>query len=203
MSQTNCSRCKESFNDNDYPEHQCRDLALEERLDDLNERLSALEASPMQVKIKRLRPGVALPKKAHPTDSGYDVASANDEPIWIGPGQHKVIPLGFALELPTGFEAQIRPRSGLASKGIICATGTVDANYRGELKAIIYNHRRPYGALGALGATEEGLDLDLRIDPGMRIAQLVIQRLPDTELVEVETLEETDRSDRGFGSSGV
>ena len=99
------------------------------------------------------------------------------------------IPVGFAIELPTGYEAQIRPRSGLAAKHHIIVTnapGTVDANYRGEVKVILYNlGREPFV-----------------IQRGDRIAQMVICKLPEIKLVEATELSETDRNKNGFGSSG-
>ena len=99
------------------------------------------------------------------------------------------IPVGFAMELPSGYEAQIRPRSGLAAKHHIIVTnapGTVDANYRGEIKAILYNlGREPFS-----------------IQRGDRIAQMVICKLPEIDLVEATELSETDRGSGGFGSSG-
>ena len=99
------------------------------------------------------------------------------------------IPVGFAMELPSGYEAQIRPRSGLAAKHHITVTnspGTVDANYRGEIKAILYNlGKEPF-----------------IIQRGDRIAQMVICELPEIELVEATELSETDRNTNGFGSTG-
>ncbi|MBQ9087738.1 MAG: dUTP diphosphatase [Lentisphaeria bacterium] len=142
----------------------------------------------MEVKIK-LENGCEnfCPKKAHPDDAGYDLYSRID--AVLEPLSGMVIPVGFAIELPTGYEAQIRPRSGLAAKHHITVTnspGTVDANYRGEIKAILYNlDREPF-----------------IIQRGDRIAQMVICKLPEIELVEATELSETDRGSGGFGSSG-
>lgn len=142
----------------------------------------------MEVKIK-LENGCEnfCPKKAHPDDAGYDLYSRID--AVLEPLSGMVIPVGFAMELPSGYEAQIRPRSGLAAKHHITVTnspGTVDANYRGEIKAILYN-------LGKEPFT---------IKRGDRIAQMVICKLPEIELVEATELSETDRNTNGFGSSG-
>ena len=142
----------------------------------------------MEVKIK-LEPECSnlFPTKAHPDDAGYDLYSRID--AVLEPLSGMAIPVGFAMELPSGYEAQIRPRSGLAAKHHITVTnspGTVDANYRGEIKAILYN-------LGKEPFT---------IKRGDRIAQMVICKLPEIELVEATELSETDRGSGGFGSSG-
>ena len=142
----------------------------------------------MDVKIK-LENGCEnfCPKKAHPDDAGYDLCSRID--AVLEPLSGMAIPVGFAMELPTGYEAQIRPRSGLAAKYHITVTnspGTVDANYRGEIKAILYN-------LGKEPFT---------IKRGDRIAQMVICKLPEISLIKATELSETDRGSGGFGSSG-
>ena len=142
----------------------------------------------MEVKIK-LEPGCEtfFPKKAHIDDAGYDLYSCID--IELAPMSGTAVPVGFAMELPSGYEAQIRPRSGLAAKHHITVTnspGTVDANYRGEVKAILYN-------LGKEPFT---------IKRGDRIAQMVICKLPEIELKEAATLSKSDRGTGGFGSSG-
>ena len=142
----------------------------------------------MEVKIK-LEPECSgfCPKKAHPDDAGYDLYSRID--AVLEPLSGMAIPVGFAIELPSGYEAQIRPRSGLAVKHHITVTnspGTVDANYRGEVKVILYNlGKEPF-----------------IIQRGDRIAQMVICKLPEIELVEATELSETDRNTNGFGSSG-
>ena len=142
----------------------------------------------MEVKIK-LEPECSgfFPKKAHQDDAGYDLYSRID--AVLEPLSGMAIPVGFAMELPAGYEAQIRPRSGLAAKHHITVTnspGTVDANFRGEVKAILYNlGREPF-----------------TIKRGDRIAQMVICKLPEIELIEATELSETDRNTNGFGSSG-
>ena len=142
----------------------------------------------MEVKIK-LENGCEnfCPKKAHPDDAGYDLCSRID--AVLEPLSGMAIPVGFAIELPTGYEAQIRPRSGLAAKHHITVTnspGTVDANYRGEIKAILYNlGKEPF-----------------IIQCGDRIAQMVICKLPEIELKEAAELSETERGSGCFGSSG-
>ena len=142
----------------------------------------------MEVKIK-LEPECSnlFPTKAHPDDAGYDLYSSID--AVLEPLSGMAIPIGFAMELPSGYEAQIRPRSGLAAKHHITVTnspGTVDANYRGEIKAILYNlGKEPFV-----------------IQRGDRIAQMVICKLLEINLIEATELYETDRGSGGFGSSG-
>ena len=142
----------------------------------------------MEVKIK-LETGCEtfFPKKAHIDDAGYDLYSRID--VELAPISGTAVPVGFAMELPSGYEAQIRPRSGLAAKHHITVTnspGTVDANYRGEVNAILFN-------LGKAPFT---------IKRGDRIAQMVICKLPEIELQEVTALSESDRGTGGFGSTG-
>ena len=142
----------------------------------------------MEVKVK-LEPRCEdfFPKKAHIDDAGYDLHSRIDAEL--APMSGMAVPVGFAVELPSGYEAQIRPRSGLAAKHHITVTnspGTVDANYRGEVKALLFNlGREPFV-----------------IKRSDRIAQMVICKLPEIELQEVTTLSGSDRGTSGFGSSG-
>ena len=142
----------------------------------------------MEVKIK-LEDGCKnfYPKKAHSDDAGYDLYSRID--AVLEPLSGMAIPVGFAIELPAGYEAQIRPRSGLAAKHHITVTnspGTVDTNFRGEVKVILYNlGREPF-----------------IIQRGDRIAQMVICKLPEIDIIEATELSETDRGSGGFGSTG-
>lgn len=128
-----------------------------------------------------------MPKKAHFDDAAFDLRSRVDMVLPVR--KSVLVPAGFSLELPVGFEAQIRPRSGLALKHDLMLTnspGTVDAGYRGEVGVIMYN-----------GGTEE-----FEIKRGDRIAQMVIARLPEVELVRVDTLSDSGRGSGGFGSTG-
>ena len=145
-----------------------------------------------KVEIKRLsgNEDLPLPVRMSKGASGYDVHAAVTEPVSIAPGERKLIPTGFALSMPNGLEAQIRPRSGLAFKhGIttLNTPGTVDADYRGEVKVLLYN------------AGQE----PFTVNRGERIAQMVFQIVPDTELTEVEELDQTERGAGGFGHTGV
>jgi dUTP pyrophosphatase len=146
---------------------------------------------PIQVKIKRVgnRNDVPLPVRMTEHAAGFDIAAAVDEPVTLACGEIRLIPCGFAMALPPGFEAQIRPRSGLASKhgvSMINTPGTIDADYRGEVRVALVNHgRQPF-----------------TVERGMRIAQMVIQRLPTVDLVEVAELDDTPRGAGGFGHTG-
>ena len=130
-----------------------------------------------------------VPEKAHPSDAGYDLKAAITEPIIIFPGECFVVPVGFSCALPEGYELQIRPRSGLASKvyvSVLNAPGTVDCNYRGRVGVILFNFGRfPY-----------------TVQPGDKIAQGVVSKLPSVRIVQVTDLDDTDRGHGGFGSTG-
>jgi len=143
------------------------------------------------VKIKRLahNPDLPLPRKMSEHSSGFDLMAAVDEPVSIPPGETCLVPTGFALSIPPGYEGQVRPRSGLAMKhglSIPNAPGTIDADYRGELKVILIN-------LGRETVT---------LRRGERIAQLVIASVPPASLQEVDDLDSTARGDGGFGHTG-
>ena len=128
-----------------------------------------------------------MPAKAHFDDAAFDLRSRVDMVLPVR--KSVVVPAGFSLELPVGYEAQIRPRSGLALKYDLMLTnspGTIDAGYRGEVGVIMYN-----------GGTEE-----FTIKRGDRIAQMVIAKLPEVNLVAAESLSETGRGSGGFGSTG-
>jgi dUTP pyrophosphatase len=145
----------------------------------------------IDVKIVRLAHAMDLPipTRQTPHSAGFDVAAAVDQPVTLQPMQIALIPAGFAMEIPAGYEAQIRPRSGLSLKhGITCvnAVGTIDADFRGELRVPMIN-------LGAAPFT---------IERGMRIAQMIISKLPEVRLVEAAMLTETSRGSGGFGHTG-
>lgn len=131
-----------------------------------------------------------LPQYATAQSAGMDLRANIDEPITLAPLERKLIPTGLFIALPAGYEAQVRPRSGLAlKKGItvLNSPGTVDADYRGEIGVILVNlSNEPFV-----------------IQDGERIAQMVIAKHEQPELIEVETLDETERGAGGFGHSGV
>lgn len=138
------------------------------------------------------RPGcddLPLPARQTAHSAGFDLPAAVDGPTTLQPGQIMLVACGFHMALPEGYEAQVRPRSGLASRhGItmINSPGTIDADYRGEVMVPLINHSK----------------VPFVIERGMRIAQMVISKLPDVELREVEKLDETKRGKGGFGHTG-
>jgi dUTP pyrophosphatase len=131
----------------------------------------------------------SLPAYATPGSSGMDLRAFLDAPVRLSPGERQLVPTGIFIELPEGYEAQVRPRSGLALKqGITClnSPGTIDADYRGELKVILINLSQ-----------EEQV-----IHSGDRIAQIVVQKVERVAWHEVSVLAESDRNHGGFGHTG-
>lgn len=131
-----------------------------------------------------------VPEYATPASAGVDLRANVNEPISIGSLERILVPTGLFLAVPEGYEAQVRPRSGLAAKRgitVLNAPGTVDADYRGEIKVILINLSKD----------------DFIIEPGERIAQLVIAKHEIAEWEEVESLDKTERGKGGFGSTGV
>lgn len=144
----------------------------------------------MKLQIKKLKPNAVLPVYATEHAAGMDIAACLDEPMTIRAGERAIVPTGLAIALLPGVEAQIRGRSGLAIKhGILPANGigTIDADYRGEIGVILLNTSHE----------------DFVVEPGMRIAQMVVARYDVAELDEVDELSETARGSGGFGSTGV
>lgn len=138
------------------------------------------------VRVRLLRAGAHLPVQATTGSSGFDLHACVDGPIKLG--QHPVaIPTGLAMQVPTGYDAQIRPRSGLAKKGVVATFGTLDADYRGELMVTLYT-------------TAPGIEHTIR--HGDRIAQLVITRLTGVSLELADSLDDTERGSGGHGSTG-
>jgi dUTP pyrophosphatase len=146
----------------------------------------------MKVALLRLPHALELPLPAYATagSAGLDLVAAIERDIELQPGKRAIVPSGVSLELPEGFEAQVRPRSGLAARNgvtVLNTPGTIDSDYRGEIKIILIN----------LG------DEPFHVTRGMRIAQMVIARHERAELVERETLSETARGAGGHGSTGL
>ena len=153
--------------------------------------MAAATLNRVPVALRRL-PGNDLPapRRATAGSSGFDLRACLEQPVTLAPGERLAIPTGFAIALPEGYEAQVRPRSGLAlEKGLtmLNTPGTIDADYRGEIKVIAINLGRE----------------PVIIQRGDRIAQMVVQQVAPAEMVEVEDLPETDRGGSGFGSSGA
>ncbi len=136
--------------------------------------------------------GLRLPARQTPGAAGMDLQAAisPDEPLTIPPGRHAIVPTGFCIALPEGYEAQVRPRSGLAANHgvtVLNSPGTIDADYRGEVKVILINHgQAPF-----------------TVRRGERIAQLVVAPVTSAYFQEVERLDETERGAGGHGSTGI
>jgi len=141
------------------------------------------------LKIQRLRPNAKLPRRATPGSTGFDIFACIDgeSAIKLVGAQPKLIPTGIAIEVPGGYDVQIRPRSGLSSKGVGVTFGTIDSDYRGEILVTMY--------LFDPNASFE-------IKHGDRIAQMVVSTVADLPLVEVEELSSTERGAGGHGSTG-
>ena len=144
----------------------------------------------VEVQIKILHPHAVVPAYMSENAAGMDLHALLEEELQLEPGERALIPTGVAIALPPGFEAQIRPRSGLALRegiALVNAPGTIDADYRGEIKLIIINHgHRP-----------------VTINNGERIAQMVVAPVARALLRQVDNLDETGRGSGGFGHTGV
>ncbi|MFJ7665355.1 dUTP diphosphatase [Lysinibacillus sp. NPDC097162] len=169
---------------------------------------------PLEIGFKRLSDNAILPTKAHVTDSGFDLFAAQD--VIIAPGETVVVPTDIAVQLPQGYEAQVRPRSGITSKTKLrVQLGTIDESYRGNIGIIVDNINPKtgretigYHSLVISDAIVRANRLvkygTYRIEKGTKIAQLVVQPIPATVAVEITgELAETDRGVNGWGSSGV
>jgi dUTP pyrophosphatase len=145
----------------------------------------------VKIKFKSLTGSTALPSKANPYAAGIDIQASQDVLLlpmdWSGGGV-TAVRTGWAAEIPEGYEIQVRSRSGLAKKGIVVANspGTIDSDYRGELIVLLVN----------IGTTS------YEVKTGDRIAQLVVSKVLDVEIEEVQELSETSRGSKGFGSTG-
>jgi dUTP pyrophosphatase len=141
----------------------------------------------IEVQIRRLRPEARVPDRAYAGDAGLDLAAC--ERVELGPGERALVPTGLAVAIPDGFAGFVQPRSGLAARhgiAVVNSPGLVDSGYRGELRVVLLNTDRSESFV---------------IEPGERIAQLVVLPVPEIELVEVDELPESERGVRGFGSS--
>jgi dUTP diphosphatase len=143
----------------------------------------------IELPIRRLRPDAIVPERAYVGDAGVDLASCDR--LELAPGERATIGTGLAVAIPDGFAGFVQPRSGLAARHgvtIVNAPGLIDSGYRGEVRVVLLNTDRQEPFV---------------VEPGMRIAQLVVLAVPEVELVEVDELPETERGVRGFGSSAV
>jgi dUTP pyrophosphatase len=143
----------------------------------------------IELPIQRLHADAVVPQRAYTGDAGLDLASS--ERVELGPGERALVGTGLAVAIPEGYAGFVQPRSGLAARHgltIVNSPGLVDSGYRGELRVVLLNTDR----------TEPFV-----VEPGMRIAQLVVLPIPELELVEVDELPSTERGVRGFGSSAT
>lgn len=144
----------------------------------------------LRVQVTNRCDDIPLPAYASSHASGLDLRAAVEDLVTIGPGERELVPTGISIALPDGFEAQVRPRSGLALRHgvtVLNSPGTIDADYRGEIKVILINH---------------GTD-PFVVERGMRIAQMVVAKVEWCTLDRVDELQETSRGAGGFGSSGT
>ena len=141
----------------------------------------------IEVAVRRLRDDAVLPVQAYPGDAGLDLVAC--EGTRLAPGRRAVVPTGIAVEIPEGYAGFVQPRSGLAARhgiAIVNSPGLVDSGYRGEIRVVLLN-------------TDP--DTEFVVEPGMRIAQLVVAPVASVQLVEVDELAASERGARGFGSS--
>jgi dUTP pyrophosphatase len=141
----------------------------------------------IELPVRRLREDAILPERAYAGDAGLDLTAC--ERHELGPGERAVVPTGLSVAIPEGYAGFVQPRSGLAAKhgiSVVNAPGLVDSGYRGELRVVLLN---------------TDLEEPFVVEPGMRIAQLVVLPVPEVELTEVDELPESERGVRGFGSS--
>lgn len=145
--------------------------------------------SEVTLKVQRLPHCQDLPQYATSGSAGLDLTLASSEPVTLKPEERAKLPTGIKVEIPDGFEGQVRPRSGLADKAGISLTncvGTVDSDYRGEVMVLVINHGQE----------------SYTFNPGERIAQMVIVPVPKVRIIEVDQVEESERGEGGFGSTG-
>ena len=138
------------------------------------------------IKVQLLRPGARLPQRATPGASGLDLHACLEAPIDLTPDV-TLVPTGIAIEAPPGYDLQIRPRSGLARRGVDVILGTLDSDYRGE----VFVSMRTFGSLASY-----------RVEDGNRIAQLVISRAEALPIIQVDALSDSERGSGGHGSTG-
>lgn len=140
-----------------------------------------------EIAVKRLHEGATLPMRAYDGDAGLDLAAC--ERVELGPGERALVGTGLTIAIPDGHAGFVQPRSGLAARhgiAVLNSPGLVDAGYRGELKVVLLNTDR---------------DESFVVEPGMRIAQLVVVPVATADLVEVDALPASERGEKGFGSS--
>ena len=141
----------------------------------------------IEVRVRRLHGGAVIPERAYEGDAGLDLASC--EHAVLGPGERAVVATGLVVEIPDGYAGFVQPRSGLAARhgiGVVNSPGLIDSGYRGEIRVVLLNTDR---------------ESEFTVEPGMRIAQLVVAPVASVRVVEAEELAASERGARGFGSS--
>jgi dUTP pyrophosphatase len=141
----------------------------------------------IEVRVRRLHGGAVIPERAYEGDAGLDLASC--EHAVLGPGERAVVATGIVVEIPDGYAGFVQPRSGLAARhgiGVVNSPGLIDSGYRGEIRVVLLNTDR---------------ESEFTVEPGMRIAQLVIAPVASVRVVEADELAASERGARGFGSS--
>lgn len=144
-----------------------------------------MKITKIPIKIQLLHKDAQIPSYQTEYSSGLDLMACEEKVLM--PGEIKLINIGFAIELKPGYEAQVRPRSGLSLKSIIAIFGTIDGDYRGEIKVILANFSQN----------------EFKVQVGMRIAQMIIGKIEQVEFLKAEVLEKTERGSGGFGSTGL
>jgi len=142
----------------------------------------------LKLKVKRIRKDVTLPEYKTEGASGFDLSSSIN--FLLKAGEFAVIPTGLIIEVPPGYEAQVRSRSGLAANngiGVLNSPGTIDSDYRGEIKIVLFNFS----------------DRDFNIRKGDRIAQMVVSKIERVKIIQVEDISGSERGTQGFGSTGI
>jgi dUTP pyrophosphatase len=151
-----------------------------------------LKKDQVKISVRRLNPDfndIPLPGYATPGSSGLDIRAAVSEDVILSPGSFELVPTNLSVEIPEGFEIEVRPRSGLAAKfgiGVLNSPGTIDSDYRGEVKIILFNFGKE----------------NFKISRGDRVAQMVLSKVYFAELVETENLQASKRGTGGFGHTG-
>lgn len=141
----------------------------------------------IEVRVRRLHAGAVIPERAYEGDAGLDLASC--EHAVLGPGERAVVATGLVVEIPDGYAGFVQPRSGLAARhgiGVVNSPGLIDSGYRGEIRVVLLNTDR---------------ESEFTVEPGMRIAQLVVAPVASVRVVEADELAASERGARGFGSS--
>ena len=157
------------------------------------------------IRVKRVNPDAPIPTKAYPTDAAYDLCAMED--VTLRPGEYKMVGSGLAFSIPQGWCGVVYPRSGLGCKGLVLKNtcGLIDAHYRGEVMLPLYNNNPTHVYRKFMCDYRQNDDQDaiIHVQKGDRVAQMRIELVPESTMLEVDELDVTDRGVSGFGASGV